>query len=90
MSKPTYLYRAVLTRDRAETVWDGDGEFVEVVPAGTVLGRRTGYLSRSGASRWLADDVEVIRSEPVLFLTSAEKLQKRIAELQSQLEALTS
>jgi hypothetical protein len=34
--------------------------------------------------------VEVIRSEPVLFLTSAEKLQKRIAELQSQLEALTS
>lgn len=91
MSKPVYLYRAVTTRPRTVIVQEyEDGEFIEypeVMPVGTVLGRRTGYLSRSGAAQWLADDVEIIRSEPVVFLSRAEQLQKQIKELGVELAA---
>lgn len=89
MSKPVYLYRAVTTRPRMIIVQEfEDGEFIEypeVMPAGTVLGRRSGYLSRSGAAQWRADDVEIIRSEPVVFLSRAEHLQKQINELTAEL-----
>lgn len=91
MSKPVYLYRAVLTKPRTvfvEEYVDGDVvEHFEVMPVGTVLGRRTGYLSRSGAAQWLADDVAVVRSEPVVFLSRAEQLQKQINELGVELAA---
>ena len=92
MSKPVYLYRAVLTAPRTITVreWD-DGDFteyVEVLPVGTVLGRRSGYLSRSGAAQWRADDVEIIRSEPIVFLTRGEQLQKRINEMRAELDEI--
>ena len=89
MSKPVYLYRAVLTKPRTFIVQeyvDGDVvECFEVMPAGTVLGRRSGYLSRSGAAQWRADDVEIIRSEPIVFLSRAEQLQKQINELTAEL-----
>lgn len=92
MSKPVYLYRAVTTRPRMITVQEfEDGEFIEypeVMPAGTVLGRRSGYLSRSGAAQWRADDVEIIRSEPVVFLTRAEQLEKRISDMKAELAEL--
>ena len=92
MSKPVYLYRAVTTRPRTVTVQEyEDGEFIEypeVMPAGTVLGRRSGYLSRSGAAQWRADDVEIIRSEPIVFLTRGQQLQKRINEMHAELDAI--
>jgi hypothetical protein len=93
MSKPVYMYRAVLKAPRPVVSEDWEGENVtryhDTLSVGTVLGRRSGYLSRSGAGRWAAEDVEIIRSEPVVFLTTAEKLRKQITELRSQLADLT-
>lgn len=88
MSKPIYLYRAVLSKPRQIEDWE-NGELVsDVLPVGTPLGRRSGYLSRSGAARWLAGDVEIVRSEPVVFLTHEEKLRAQIEGLLHELEAL--
>ena len=79
----------MLTKPRTVVVQDYDDgdvvEHTEMLPVGTVLGRRTGYLSRSGAAQWQADDVAVVRSEPVVFLSRAEQLQKQINELHAEL-----
>ena len=79
MSKPIYLYRAVTARESLE------------LPARFPLGRVTGYLSRSsaveaGERSGLVYEIE--RSEPIVFLTRAEKLRKQIAELESELRAV--
>lgn len=79
----TYLYRAVST------------EFVDdaftnepIAWPGSPLGRATGYLSRSSAvAAGVRSGVafEVVRSEPVVFLSLPERIQKQINELQRQL-----
>lgn len=87
----TYLYRAITTEPcTVSTVeWEGgfpvDDSYTE--PAGAILGRQSGYLSRSAAvdaGRRSGLGFEIVRSEPVEFLTEAEQLQKRINELKLQ------
>ncbi|QEA27081.1 hypothetical protein FGL91_00055 [Microbacterium sp. CBA3102] len=90
----TYLYRAV----NAEPInvieeWDDDGTpyTIRYEPGEWTFGRQTGYLSRSGASsagQRSGHLFTVLRSEPIVFLTRAEKIQKRINELHAQLAAL--
>ena len=85
----TYLYRAV----NAEpiTVLDGWDSEAEVVPTGEwTFGRQSGYLSRSGAvsaGQRSEHPFEILRSEPVVFLTRREKLLREIKRLQSELVA---
>lgn len=91
----TYLYRAITAKDSpiVYTEWE-DGEersYRDVLPAGTPIGRRSGYLSRSSAiaaarrELYAEDEFKVVRSEPVEFLSEPEQLQKRINELKLQL-----
>lgn len=86
----TYLYRAV----NAEpiTVNDDMDSEPEVIPSGGLtFGRQSGYLSRSSAvSAGMRSPYafEIIRSEPVMFLTRAEKIQKQINELHAELARL--
>lgn len=90
MSKPFYLYRAVTVKPIAVQVEGED----EVWAPGVIIGRQSGYLSRSSAlaagfrDHYASDEFEVIRSEPVKFLTAAEKREKRISELESELAVL--
>ena len=90
----TFLYRAV----NAEPVdvveeWNDDGTpyTIRYEPGEFTFGRQTGYLSRSGAvsagSR-SGYSFTVLRSEPVVFLTRAEKIQKRINDLHAELVAM--
>jgi hypothetical protein len=93
MSKPVYLYRAVLTEQmefrNVEQGW------TDTFPAGYVIGRQTGYLSRSSAvangalfSAGCDGSFEVVQSEAVRFLTIAEKRDQRITELEALLADL--
>lgn len=93
----TYLYRAVSTEPHTviESDWNELGEEETVVsyvePAGMILGRQTGYLARSSAvdagfRSGLA--FEVVRSEPVEFLTDTERLRRQIQRLTAQLAEL--
>lgn len=92
----TYLYRAVSTEPFTVTEyeWDDFGEsspHVYEEPAGMILGRQTGYLSRSSAvdaghRSGLA--FEVVRSEPVEFLTDTERLRRQIQRLTVELTKL--
>lgn len=97
MSKPTYLYRVVLTDplNIFRESYDHEAEaFVkrpDVLPAGSILGRQTGYLARSSAEsiaeryrRVEGAECGVIRSEPVVFLTEREKEAKRADELEAE------
>lgn len=80
----TYLYRAVAKSE----LYNAFGEMV--LWPGAIIGRQSGYLSRSGASRVGAlagVEFEVVRSEPVVFLTRREKLLREIERLQSVLDA---
>jgi len=93
MSKPVYLYRAVLTEPM--TVRNDEHGWTDTFPAGYVIGRQSGYLSRSAAvtngSIFIKEkggSFEVVKSEPVRFLTAAEKTEKRIAELEHELASL--
>jgi len=89
----TYLYRAVLT-EYVQVRDERNGHTYHYTP-GHVIGRQTGYLSRSSAvDNGLAfinekgGSFEVVKSEPVRFLTADEKREKRIAELEAELAAL--
>lgn len=90
----TYLYRAVNAEpmDVVEE-WNDDGTpyTIRYEPGEFTFGRQTGYLSRSGAvgagSR-SGHSFTVLRSEPVVFLTRAEKIQKQINDLHAELVAL--
>lgn len=94
MSRPLHIYRAV----NAEPVdvveeWNDDGTpyTVRYEPGEYAFGRQSGYLSRSGASgagRRAGHAFSVLRSEPVVFLTRAEKIQKQINDLHAELVAL--
>ena len=92
MSKPVYLYRAVTTKP-INVIANGEEE---VWPPGVVIGRQSGYLSRSSAKAvafrnyYGSDEFEVVKSEPVRFLTAGEKREKRIAELRAELDKLTA
>lgn len=90
MSKPVHLYRAV----NAEPItispeFDEDEPWTE--PAGAVVfGRQSGYLSRSGAveaGRNAGIPFEIVRSEPVVFLTTRERLEREIDRLRAELAA---
>lgn len=92
----TYLYRAVSTEPFTVTEyeWNDFGEsspHTYVEPAGMILGRQTGYLSRSSAVEaghrsGLA--FEIVKSEPVEFLTDTERLRRQIRRLTTKLAAL--
>lgn len=89
MSKPVYLYRAVTVRE--ERLMDSENEYTDYLPARFPLGRATGYLSRSaardaGERSGLAYAIE--RSEPVEFLSEADKLRSEIQRLAAQLAAV--
>lgn len=97
MSKKIYLYRAVTTRDYDMEYehWDGSGLTVEVdvLPAGSPIGRQTGYLSRSSAVDAGARsgmEYEIVRSEPVEFLSDTDRLRKQIRELTAELAVLNA
>lgn len=93
MSKPVYLYRAVSTESISvsEREYDDFGDVstsTYVEPAGMILGRQSGYLSRSSAvEAGMRSGIafEVVRSEPVRFLSRAEKLREQIAVLTAEL-----
>lgn len=92
MSKNVYLYRAVTIRDyEHETrTWDENSWGVEfdTMPAGSPIGRQTGYLSRSSAvdaGERSGLDYRVVRSEPVEFLSDTDRLRKQIRELTAEL-----
>ncbi len=93
MSKPTYLYRAVTTVP-VEVISYEDGEQVSFIePAGRPIGRQSGYLSRSAAVEvahryeYTDAEFEVLRSEPVIFLTTRERLEREIDRLRAELAA---
>ena len=87
MSKPVFLYRAVTVRP---LLIERDGA-EDVLEPGFVIGRKSGYLSRSSAmnagwrDHFAYDEFEVVRSEPIRFLTADEKREKRITELEAEL-----
>lgn len=86
MSNPVVLYRAVAT-EHVDEAYSGD----PIAWPGSIIGRASGYLSRSsakaaGQSSGIA--FEIMRSEPVVFLTRAEQLQKRINEMRAELDAI--
>lgn len=95
----TYLYRAVTTVESTDIRFDEeDTDPVEavgphVLPAGTPIGRRSGYLSRSAAIEaahryeYRDDEFEIVRSEPVIFLTRRERLEREIDRLRAELAA---
>ena len=80
----TYLYRAISLEDY-EDEYTGE----PVYSVGEIIGRQSGYLSRSSAvDAGRASGVaafEVVRSEPVVFLSRAERIQKQINELHQRL-----
>lgn len=83
-----YLYRAVATED-VDDAFTGE----PIAWPGSTLGRQSGYLSRSGAKT--AGDrsgiaFEVVRSEPIVFLTREQKLVREIRELTAELESIRS
>lgn len=83
MSKPVYLYRAVATTETRNP-------FTEdlVTWPGSPIGRATGYLSRSAAVNAGAEcgvPFEIVRSEPVIFLTRRERLEREIDRLRAEL-----
>lgn len=87
MSEPIYLYRAILSKPLAVGTADRPGE----LPAGFSIGRRSGFLSRSSAAEHayrhaehFGSETEVIRSEPIVFLTEREKEAKRADELEAE------
>ncbi|MFT4156516.1 MAG: hypothetical protein QM630_01085 [Microbacterium sp.] len=84
--RTTYLYRAV-SAEPITFAEDGE-EWTE--PAGAVtFGRASGYLSRSGAvnaGRESGQPFEVVRSEPVVFLTRRQKLEREIERLRAELD----
>lgn len=82
----THLYRAIALDD-----YEDEYTREPIYWVGSVIGRQTGYLSRSAAvdaGRRSGIEFEIIRSEPVIFLTRAEQLQKRINELTADLEVV--
>ncbi|ALJ22089.1 hypothetical protein [Microbacterium sp. No. 7] len=89
----TYLYRAVNTEDVfVVTDWeDGEEHGYTAEPGEHIFGRMSGYLSRSGArdaGLRSGHPFEVIRSEPVVFLTAEGRKAKRIAQLEAELAEL--
>ncbi len=98
MSKPTYLYRAILTEEiRREVENLEDGRLVPgilVAPKGVPVGRKTGYLSRSSAvdaayrNGLTEDQFEIVRSEPVEFLDERGRIEKQIDALYDRLVEL--
>lgn len=89
MSKPVVLYRAV-TATPQEIYYDDE---CVVEPPGIVIGRQTGYLSRSAAvdaarrAHFEPHEFEILKSEPVVFLGRAEKLRLEIRRLEQELAA---
>lgn len=89
MSKPVYLYRAVTVRE--EKLRDDANGWTDYLPTRYPLGRSTGYLSRSAAvdaGRRSGLDFEIERSEPVEFLSGADKLRREIQRLTAELAAV--
>lgn len=82
----TVLYRAVAT-EHVDDAFTGD----VIAWPGAVLGRQSGYLSRSSAKeagRRSGVAFEVVKSEPVVFLTEAERISRQIRELSARLEQI--
>lgn len=80
----TVLYRAVAT-EHVDDAFTGD----VIAWPGAVLGRQSGYLSRSGATdagRRSGIAFKIVKSEPVVFLSEAERIRKQIWELTARLE----
>lgn len=94
MSRPLHIYRAVNAEPVDEVVDyndDGTPYTIRHEPGEFTFGRQSGYLSRSGAvsaGNRSGCAFTVLRSEPVVFLTRAEKIQKRINELHAELARL--
>lgn len=92
----TYLYRAVSTEPVTvvEHDWDDFGvpsEHTYQERAGMILGRQSGYLSRSSAveaGRRSGLAFEVVRSEPVEFLTDVERLRRQVERMTAELAKL--
>lgn len=81
-----YLYRAVAT-EHVDDAYMGE----PIAWPGMSLGRASGYLSRSGAKsagERSGIAFEIVRSEPVVFLTRGQQLQKRINEMHAELDAI--
>ena len=93
MRKPTYLYRAVTTIETDEVFYEDGVEEYDAVEPGALIGRRSGYLSRSGArdaainAGYKPDEFEIVRSEPVIFLTRRQRLEREIDRLRAELAA---
>lgn len=89
MSKPVVLYRAVTTTPQ-EIFYDGE---CVIEPPGIVIGRQSGYLSRSGAvdaarrAHFDLHEFEILRSEPIIFLSKSERLRREINRLTEELAA---
>ena len=89
----TFLYRAVNAEPVDELVgYEDDGTpYTLRYEAGELtFGRQSGYLSRSGAvsaGRRSGSVFEILRSDPVVFLTRREKLLREIERMQSELDA---
>lgn len=84
-----YLYRAVNTQSVGSYDVEAD-EIDECPPGSIVFGRQSGYLSRSAAvdaGRRSGHPYEVVRSEPVVFLTRRQKLEREIDRLRAELDA---
>lgn len=83
MARTTYLYRAVAT-EHVDDALTGE----PIAWPGSTIGRQSGYLSRSGAvdaGRSSGIDFEVVRSEPVVFLTRRERIEREIDRLRAEL-----
>lgn len=80
----TVLYRAIAT-EHVDDAFTGD----VVAWPGAVLGRQSGYLSRSAAKNAGERSgiaFEIVKSEPVVFLTAEQRLVRDIRELTEELE----
>ena len=92
--RDTYLYRAVNAADVVVIHgYEDDGSPIREVaaPGMVTFGRQSGYLSRSGAraaGERSGNRFEVVRSEPVRFLTREEALERDIDALTAKLHAL--
>lgn len=79
----TVLYRAVAT-EHVDDAFTGD----VIAWPGAILGRQSGYLSRSGAKdAGVRSGIafEIVKSEPVVFLSREQKLVREIRELTEEL-----
>lgn len=75
----TYLYRAIAT----ETI-EPEGEWDIGIEPGDILGRQSGYLSRSSAreaGESSGCDFEIVRSKPVSFASGDARRDRHVNAL---------